>query len=158
MPQSTKALSPRRVLDAAIQRLFSVRYRPAQHGKAESTWRIYYLRVRACLNKAMPPEKGRRFRALAMQHLVNYVGNRLPSNSAHTVDRGPPMTVLCSGKLKTLRSCYEWGEEFYDWLVSYGAVACYSDPKVFVLVRDFEIAGTLPLVPSSSSLCTLTTF
>jgi hypothetical protein len=40
-------------------------------------------------------------------------------------------------------SCYEWGEEFYDWLVSYGAVACYSDPKVFVLVRDFEIAGTL---------------
>ena len=39
-------------------------------------------------------------------------------------------------------SCYEWGEEFYDWLVSYGAVACYSDPKVFVLVRDFDIAGT----------------
>ena len=42
-------------------------------------------------------------------------------------------------------SCYEWGEEFYDWFVSYGAVACYSDTKVFdlfVLVRDFEIAGT----------------
>lgn len=287
--------------DAAIQRLFSVRYRPAQHGKAESTWRIYYPRVRACLNRAMPPEKGRRFRALAMQHLVNYVGNRLPNKSAPS--NVAPMTVLCGGKVQTLRwarvlfccvwtfvpvetrglkslhhmdpvarlaihcgvahnhkgwlayheddgtfeafidgvvdqarlighgnksvdgthffdmtaqverassvrtiisyaaqynltltagdvptaflqsyihnviilseqapgfevpgpngepacdmvvrwdralygwvpSCYEWGEEFYDWLVSYGAVACYSDPKVFVLVRDFDIAGT----------------
>ena len=87
--------------DAAIQRLFSVRYRPAQHGKAESTWRIYYPRVRACLNKAMPPEKGRRFRALAMQHLVNYVGNRLPSKSAPS--NVAPMTVLCGGKVQTLR-------------------------------------------------------
>ena len=87
--------------DAAIQRLFSVRYRPAQHGKAESTWRIYYPRVRACLNKAMPSEKGRRFRALAMQHLVNYVGNRLPSKSAPS--NVAPMTVLCGGKVQTLR-------------------------------------------------------
>jgi hypothetical protein len=87
--------------DAAIQRLFSVRYRPAQHGKAESTWRIYYPRVRACLNRAMPPEKGRRFRALAMQHLVNYVGNRLPNKSAPS--NVAPMTVLCGGKVQTLR-------------------------------------------------------
>ena len=40
-------------------------------------------------------------------------------------------------------SCYEWGEEFYDWLTSYGATACYSDVKVFVLVRDIHIAGEL---------------
>ena len=38
-------------------------------------------------------------------------------------------------------SCYEWGEEFYDWLISYGATACYSDVKVFVLVRDVLVAG-----------------
>ena len=49
----------------------------------------------------MPPEKGRRFRALAMQHLVNYVGNRLPNKSAPS--NVAPMTVLCGGKVQTLR-------------------------------------------------------
>ena len=36
-------------------------------------------------------------------------------------------------------SCYEWGEEFHDFIVTYGFVACCSDRKVFILHRDGDV-------------------
>ena len=36
-------------------------------------------------------------------------------------------------------SCYEWGEEFHDFIVAYGFVACCSDRKVFILHRDGDV-------------------
>ena len=39
-------------------------------------------------------------------------------------------------------SGFEWGEEFYDWLLDYGATACYADTKVFVLVKTVTVNST----------------